>query len=162
MTQGSNTPEEQPKVVKSTLADTDNLQVEPNCITLVNTKGSSLENPEATGQESVNKTANNNTSRQSDVVQQTYERAQVIINSMMSELSKATSDDVQGDIFFLQEIFPNYAVLLEEDPFIIYKATSVPDTMYMHESMKDPYAIEFREAMKRVGKTILKMVILLS
>ena len=81
---------------------------------------------------------------------------------MMSELSKATSDDVQGDIFFLQEIFPNYAVLLEEDPFIIYKATSVPDTMYMHESMKDPYAIEFREAMKRVGKTILKMVILLS
>ena len=55
MTQGSNAPEEQPKVGKSTLADTDNLQVKPNYITLVNTKVSSLENPEATGQESVKK-----------------------------------------------------------------------------------------------------------
>ena len=56
MTQVSNTPEEQPKIGKYTLADTDNLQVIANDSTLVNTKVSSKENPEATKQESVNKT----------------------------------------------------------------------------------------------------------
>ena len=50
MTQGSNTLEEQPKVGKSTLADTSNLQVTPNDNTLGNTQGSSPENPEATEQ----------------------------------------------------------------------------------------------------------------
>ena len=39
MTQGSNTPEEQPKVGKSTLEDTDNLQVTTNDSTLGNTRG---------------------------------------------------------------------------------------------------------------------------
>ena len=39
MTWGSNTPEEQPKVGKSTLAYTDNLQITPNDSTLENTKG---------------------------------------------------------------------------------------------------------------------------
>ena len=94
MTQGSNTPEEQPKVGKSTLVDTDNLQVTPNDSNLVNTKGSSPENPEATGQELVNKTVNNNPSHQSYDVQHPSEPSQRIINIMMAEISKATADDV--------------------------------------------------------------------
>ena len=43
LTQDSNTPEEQPNFFKSTLADTDNLQVTPNDSTLGNTKFSSPE-----------------------------------------------------------------------------------------------------------------------
>ena len=48
MTQGSNTPEEQPKVGKYTLEDTGNLQGTPNDSTLGNTRGYSPKNPEAT------------------------------------------------------------------------------------------------------------------
>ena len=83
MTQVSNTPEEQPKVGKSTLAGTYNLQVTPNYSTLVNTKGSSPENPEATRQESVNKNLNNNISFQMYDVQQPSELSHIIINIMM-------------------------------------------------------------------------------
>ena len=84
MTQGSNNPEEQPKVGKSSLLDTDNIQVTPNDSTSGNTKLSSLENPEATGQESVTKTVKNNHSHQSDDVQQTYKPTQIIINIIMA------------------------------------------------------------------------------
>ena len=112
VTQGSNFPEEQPKVGKSTLVDTDNLQVTPYYITLGNIKGSSPESPEATVQESVKKTVNDNPSHQRDDVQQPSKPAQIIINIMMAELSKSTADDVQGAIFFLQEMFPNYSGLL--------------------------------------------------
>ena len=94
MTQDSTTPEEQPKVGKSTLVDTENLQVIPNDSTLGNTKISSPENPEATGQELVNKTVNNNPSHQSYDVQHPSEPSQRIINIMMAEISKATADDV--------------------------------------------------------------------
>ena len=55
MTQDSNNPEEQPNVGKYTLEDTDNLKVTPNDSNLVNTRGYSPENPEATRQYSVKK-----------------------------------------------------------------------------------------------------------
>ena len=55
MTQGSNTPEEQLQFGKTTLVDTDNLQIRPNDSTLGNTKVYLPENPEETGQESVKK-----------------------------------------------------------------------------------------------------------
>ena len=48
MTQVSNILEK-PTFGKSTLADTEKLQVAPNDSTLVNTKGSSPETPEPTG-----------------------------------------------------------------------------------------------------------------
>ena len=66
--------------------DTDNLQVRPNDSNLVNTKGYSPENPEATVQESVNKTLNKNPSSQMDDVHQPSEPAQRIINIIMAEL----------------------------------------------------------------------------
>ena len=68
---------------------------------------------------------------------------------MMSELSKSTDVDVQGDMFCLQSMFPNYAGLPEEDHLSIYKATSDNYTMYMHEVMKESDAIEFRKAMHK-------------
>ena len=146
MTQDSTTPEEQPKVGKSTLVDTENLQVIPNDSTLGNTKISSPENPEATGQESVNKTLNKNTSLKRDDVQQPSEKAQIIINIMLAELSKSTGDDVQVDVFCPQAMFTRYARPPEEHNMIIYKATSDHITIYMYEAMKEPYSIEIRKA----------------
>ena len=46
-------------------------------------------------------------------------------------------------------MFPKYAGLPEEDPLIIYKSTSDPDTMYMHESIKDPDDIESCKEMNK-------------
>ena len=57
---------------------------------------------------------------------------------MIINLSKVTASDVQGRIFCLQSMLPNYAVKEESDPLIIYKLTSDPDTMYMHQSTKQP------------------------
>lgn len=37
----------------------------------------------------------------------------------------------------------------EADPFIINKATSDPDTMYMHEAMREPDKAEFIKAMQK-------------
>ena len=84
MTRVSKMPAEQPKVGNYTLADTDNLQVTPNGITLRNTKGSSPEKPKVTVQESMNKTVNKNPSHQRYDIQQPYEPAQIIINSMVA------------------------------------------------------------------------------
>ncbi|CAJ1959006.1 unnamed protein product [Cylindrotheca closterium] len=75
--------------------------------------------------------------------------AEDIIKAMKAELSRATVHDVEGEIFCLQAMFPNYAGEMEQDPLSIYKATSDPDTMYMHEAMREKDAHEFKKAMKK-------------
>ena len=73
--------------------------------------------------------------------------AENIINIMKAELSNATVNDIDGELFCFQAMFPNYAGEPEQDPLTVFKATSDPDTMYMHEAMKD--AKEFRKAMQK-------------
>jgi len=68
---------------------------------------------------------------------------------MMVELSKATVDDIQGEIFCYSALYPNYAGLPEQDPLQVFKAAADPDTMYMHEAMKQHDADEFRKAMEK-------------
>jgi hypothetical protein len=77
------------------------------------------------------------------------EPMQVILQTMRAELSKATADDIEGEIYCLQAMFPNYAGLPEDDPLKIFKATSDPDTMYHHEAMKEPDAEKFKQAMQK-------------
>jgi len=72
-----------------------------------------------------------------------------IIEAMMAELSKATAGDIQGEIFVLQAMFPNYAGLPELDPLQVFKATADPDTMYHHQAMKEPDAEQFKKAMQK-------------
>jgi hypothetical protein len=66
-----------------------------------------------------------------------------------AELSQATVEDIEGELFSFQASFPTYAGFPEEDPIFAYKATSDPDTMYHHQVMKQPDAEEFRKAMKK-------------
>ncbi|CAJ1954826.1 unnamed protein product [Cylindrotheca closterium] len=63
--------------------------------------------------------------------------AEDIIKAMKAELSRATANDIEGEILCLRAMFPNYAGEMEQDPLSIYKATSGPDTMYMHEAMQE-------------------------
>ena len=75
--------------------------------------------------------------------------AEKVIEAMTAELSNATADDIEGEIFCFEAMFPNYAGEPEQDPLKVYKATTDPDTMYMHEAMREKDANEFRKAMDK-------------
>ena len=75
--------------------------------------------------------------------------AENIINIMKAELSNATANDIDGELFCFQAMFPNYAGEPEQDPLTVFKATSDPNTMYMHEAMKEKDAKVFRKAMQK-------------
>jgi hypothetical protein len=81
--------------------------------------------------------------------QQTPSPTQVIMEAMMVELSKATAGEIEGEIMCFSAMFPNYAGLPEQDPLMIYKASADPDTMYMHEALKQHDAPEFKKAMQK-------------
>lgn len=51
------------------------------------------------------------------------------------------------EIFCLQSLFPDTDAKGEEDPLLAYKANADPDTMYMHEAMREPDKAEFIRAM---------------
>jgi len=72
-----------------------------------------------------------------------------IMQAMLAEIYEATVDDVPGEIFCYKAMFPAYAGEDEMDPLQVYKATADPDTMYMHQAMKQPDAAKFKEAMQK-------------
>jgi hypothetical protein len=64
---------------------------------------------------------------------------------MLVERKDVTRHDVEGEIFCLEAMFPSREEI--ENPLVAYKATSDPDTMYLHEAMKEPDADNFVKAM---------------
>jgi transposase InsO family protein len=72
-----------------------------------------------------------------------------LIEAMTTEISQATSGDVEGEIFCLQAICPGNLLDEMQDPIMAYKATSDPDTMYLHQAMKEPDKKQFVEAMQK-------------
>jgi len=80
---------------------------------------------------------------------------QRLIEAMMTEMSAQTADDIEGEIFCLQALYPTTEedCMLQEnsgDPLQAFKATSDPDTMYLHQAMKQPDREEFLKAMIKV------------
>jgi hypothetical protein len=71
-----------------------------------------------------------------------------LIEAMLAETSALTVNNIEGEIFCLQALYPEHA-MMEEDPFFVYKATADPDTMYMHEALKQPDRAEFIKAMQK-------------
>ena len=69
---------------------------------------------------------------------------QGITTATITELSKVTASDVQGEIFCLQAMFQNYAGKAEPISLMIYKATSDPDIMFMHQAEKQLDSQELR------------------
>ena len=74
-----------------------------------------------------------------------------IIEAMTSEMIYNTSEnDVEGELFCLEALFPKGVDTINElDPLLAFKATADPDTMYMHEAMREPDRDEFLKAMKK-------------
>ena len=76
------------------------------------------------------------------------------IRAMEIEISHCTIHDIEGELMCLEAQFPNHdqlhqEVKNEEDPLLAFKATSDPDTMYLHQAMKEPDWSNFQEAMKK-------------
>ncbi len=73
-----------------------------------------------------------------------------LIDAMLVEIKDVTKHDVEGEIFCLEAMFPSREEI--EHPLMAYKATSDPDTMYLHEAMKEPDKDEFIRAMDKEVK----------
>lgn len=73
---------------------------------------------------------------------------------MLSEMHEATSSNsVKGEIMCLETMFPqNDEIAQSDDPLLVYKASADPDTMYMHEAMREPDRNEFKKAMVKEVK----------
>jgi hypothetical protein len=66
---------------------------------------------------------------------------------MMTEMKEQTANKIEREIFCLEAMFP----YREEEihPLTAFKATSDPDTMYLHKAIKEPDKKEFMEAMRK-------------
>lgn len=58
-----------------------------------------------------------------------------------------TRNGIEGEIFSISAMFPDIGS--EKNPLVVMKATSDPDTMYMHEAMREPDKEHFKKAMKK-------------
>ena len=104
---------------------------------------------EASTNDAANMYLEASTNNAANTQQNSVSPVQKLIQTMMAELSQVTAENIEGEIYCLEAISPNYAGQPELDPLQIYKATSDPDTMYMHEAMKEPDAGEFKKAMQK-------------
>ena len=77
-------------------------------------------------------------------------RSPRLMKLMITEISESTKDAIQGEIFCCEALFPDEEN--GEHPLMIFKASADPDTMYMHQAMKEPDRAEFIEAMKKEVK----------
>ena len=55
---------------------------------------------------------------------------------------------IPGEIFALSTLYPHRATNVD-DPLVVYKATSDPDTMYLHEAMRESDRDDFLRAMQK-------------
>jgi hypothetical protein len=86
--------------------------------------------------------------RRSTRVRRPIERLQM---AMQVEISAAATR-IPGEIFTMAAMFPHNDSEGEANdfnPLYAYKATTDPDTMYMHQAMKQPDREKFREAMQK-------------
>jgi hypothetical protein len=58
-----------------------------------------------------------------------------LIEAMMAEVKTLTAKGIEGKIFCLEAMFP--VQMTDENPLTVYEATSEPDTMYLHQAMRE-------------------------
>ena len=68
---------------------------------------------------------------------------------MMSEITSTSEGAVHGELFCFSALFPDPEDIFHEDPLQAYKATTNPDIMYYHETMKERDRMDFILAMEQ-------------
>ena len=72
-----------------------------------------------------------------------------MIEAMATEVAHATKKDVGGEIFCYATVYADDDKYDHDDPLLIYKAVSDPDTMYFNQAMKENDSEEFRTSMTK-------------
>ena len=73
-----------------------------------------------------------------------------LIHTMTTEILKLTQEDIPGELFCYEVMYPEGTACHDtENPLLVYKASTDPDTMYMHEAMREPDHKEFIKAMEK-------------
>ena len=71
-----------------------------------------------------------------------------------TEIKDLIRADVEGEIFFIEVIFPQYhSTASVPDNMLSLKASDDPDTMYFHQAMKEPDETTFQQATKNERTT---------
>jgi hypothetical protein len=78
------------------------------------------------------------------------EPVECLIKAMMAEIRVQTAKEGEGEIFCMQAMFLFREI--NDHPLITFKATLDPDTMYLHEAMKEPDRKEFINVMHKEVK----------
>jgi hypothetical protein len=62
-----------------------------------------------------------------------------LIEAMVTDIIRSTMYDVMGEIYCLSALYPydDHEPGSEEQSILAYKASADPDTMYMHEAMRE-------------------------
>jgi hypothetical protein len=66
---------------------------------------------------------------------------------MLVKIKDVTKHNLEGEIFCLEAMYPSREDI--EHPLMAFKATSDPDTMYLHKAMGEPGKNEFIRAMDK-------------
>jgi hypothetical protein len=77
-----------------------------------------------------------------------------VIEAMLTEISENTKGDIEGEIFCYEAMNPQDAenCNMGDDPLYAFKATADPDTMYLHQALREPDKGEFIKAMNKEVK----------
>ena len=65
---------------------------------------------------------------------------------MLQEIS-SNGSAIEGEIFSMESLFPNDIQMSQNYPYLAFKASADPDTMYLHQAMRDPDKEQFITAM---------------
>ena len=68
---------------------------------------------------------------------------------MAAELLPQSNDEIEGETFSLKGPFPESNNKAERFDILAHKASVDPDTMYLHQAMKEPDRKEFLKAMQK-------------
>jgi hypothetical protein len=86
------------------------------------------------------------TSRSGRAIRRPIRFIEAMMTKIMAKEVREGQGDAEGELFCLEALFPE-AQVDDTDPLLAFKATTDPDTMYMHEAMREPDREQFREAM---------------
>ena len=71
-----------------------------------------------------------------------------LIEVMYTEIER--NAETKGEIFAYETMYPRGSgSACQQRPLLAYKASTDPDTMYMHEAMREPDKVEFLKAMEK-------------
>ena len=75
-----------------------------------------------------------------------------LIEEMTAETSANIIDPIEGELMCYQSLYPRDDFNAPDGPLLAFKTTADPDTMYLHEALRQPDRKEFIKAMEKEAR----------